>query len=97
MKSLVQNETRREIHERIGRLRHDRAPLWGRMSAPQMVAHCADCLRMGLGELPTKSKRLPLRTRRLRWLGCASLALRLPRREPPPSITSGDYSRRERG
>jgi len=29
-------------------------------------------------------------------LGCASLALRLPRREPPPSVPSGDYSRRDR-
>jgi len=38
---------------------------------------------------------LPHRTRRLRLLGCASLALRLPRREPPPSVASGDYSRRE--
>jgi Protein of unknown function (DUF1569) len=61
MKSLAHEETRREIHERIGRLRQDRAALWGRMSAPQMVAHCADSIRMGLGQLPTKSKKLPLR------------------------------------
>jgi hypothetical protein len=61
MKSLAHLETRREIQERIGRLRRDRAPLWGRMSAPQMVAHCADSIRMGLGQLPTKSKKLPLR------------------------------------
>jgi hypothetical protein len=61
MKSLAHLETRREIQERIGRLRQDRAPLWGRMSAPQMMAHCADSIRMGLGQLPTKSKKLPLR------------------------------------
>jgi len=61
MKSLAQQETRREIQERIGRLTKDRPARWGKMTVSQMVAHCADSIRMGLGQLPTKPRRLPLR------------------------------------
>ena len=61
MKSLWQESARAEVLERIGRLSPERRPSWGRMSAPRMVAHLNDALRMAFGEVPTRSKRLPLR------------------------------------
>jgi hypothetical protein len=39
---------------RLSGLRPDMRPLWGRMSAHQMVCHLGDSMRMGLGERPTR-------------------------------------------
>lgn len=61
MKSLWQDATRDEVLARLGHLTPSREPSWGRMSATRMVAHLNESLRMAFGELPTKSKRLPLR------------------------------------
>ena len=68
MKSLWQDSTRRDALERLGRLTPESRPAWGRMSAPRMVAHLSDAMRMALGDLPTKSKRLPLRHTPLKQL-----------------------------
>jgi hypothetical protein len=32
----------------------DRTPHWGRMTAPRMVVHCTDALRMATGALPVR-------------------------------------------
>jgi len=61
VRSLWQDATRREVVERLGRLTPENRAAWGTMTAPRMVAHVADAMRMALGDLPTKSKRLPLR------------------------------------
>ncbi|MEJ7809336.1 MAG: DUF1569 domain-containing protein [Gemmatimonadaceae bacterium] len=61
MKSLWQDAARQEILDRLGRLRATQAPAWGRFTAPQMVAHMSNSMRMTFGDLPTASKRLPLR------------------------------------
>ena len=50
-----------EIHDRVGRLTPDRKGEWGRMSAPQMVCHLGESLKMALGELPVAPKSSPLR------------------------------------
>jgi hypothetical protein len=61
VKSLWQEPARREVLDRLTRLTPTQRPAWGRFTAPEMVAHLADALRMALGDLPTASKRLPLR------------------------------------
>lgn len=68
MKSLWQDETRRELQDRLARLTPDRAGLWGRMTAPQMVVHVADSLRTSVGELAVKPKHTPLRYTPIRQL-----------------------------
>jgi hypothetical protein len=40
-----------EVKERIARLRSDSERLWGRMNAPQAVAHCSASLEMALGDI----------------------------------------------
>jgi hypothetical protein len=45
----------------VARLAADRAGAWGRMTAPQMVCHLAESLKMALGELPVASKKMPIR------------------------------------
>ena len=61
MKSIWNVSDRREIATRLARLPPDGAGKWGSMTAPQMVAHLGDCLRMALGDLPCQSKKLPIR------------------------------------
>jgi len=61
MKSMWQEETRREIAERLSRLPPDRAAQWGNMTAPRIVAHVTQSFKSAVGELPVKSKKLPLR------------------------------------
>jgi hypothetical protein len=61
MKSMWSDDQASEIRERVGRLAPGRPGAWGRMSAPQMVCHLAESLKMALGELPCAQKQSPLR------------------------------------
>ena len=61
MKSLWQPDARTEILTRLTRLTPEHRANWGRFTAPLMVAHLSDSLRMAFGDLPTRTKRLPIR------------------------------------
>jgi hypothetical protein len=61
MKSIWHDETRQELSDRVGRLAWNRPAAWGKFSAPKMVCHLADSLKMALGDLPVASKHLPIR------------------------------------
>lgn len=61
MKSLWQTADRQELGERLSQLSPNSPAMWGKMDAAQMVAHCADAVRMALGTLAVSSKRLPIR------------------------------------
>ena len=61
MRSILDAARQREVHDRIATLAPDRRGAWGRMSAPQMVCHLSESLRMALGELPVAPKRVALR------------------------------------
>jgi hypothetical protein len=56
------------IAERAQRVNADAKPGWGKMNASAMMAHINDSLRMALGDLPVKSKNLPLRYKPIRKL-----------------------------
>lgn len=61
MPTLFANDARKALNQRLAGLRPDAPPRWGRFTAPRMLAHVNDGLRMALGDLPTVSKKLPLR------------------------------------
>ena len=61
MKSIWQDETRRELSDRVGAVAWDRRAEWGKFSAPKMVCHLADSLKMAMGDLKVPAKRLPIR------------------------------------
>lgn len=60
MPTLRNAADRAAILARFDRLSPDARPAWGRMTAPQMVAHITDAFRMAFGELPVTKKNLPL-------------------------------------
>jgi hypothetical protein len=61
MKSLWQDSTRQELHERLMRLGRESVPRWGTMTAPRMVVHLVDSFRSANGELPVVPRKLPVR------------------------------------
>ncbi len=50
MKTLTDMQCRKEIAERVGRLRSDSQRQWGKMSAHQMVCHLAGSFRGVMGQ-----------------------------------------------
>jgi hypothetical protein len=60
-KSLSDARARVELLDRLERLAPEATALWGRMNAPQMLAHLADWMLMAKGELKTAAKGRPLR------------------------------------
>ena len=60
-RSLLQTETKREIETRIARLTPTQPGRWGSLSAPQMIVHLTDSMKMANGDLSVEPKRVPLR------------------------------------
>jgi hypothetical protein len=56
MKNLFEPAAAEEVKARLMSLRPDSARLWGRMSAPQAVAHCSGGMQMALGD--TRPRRM---------------------------------------
>ena len=50
MKTLVSPLDRKEVLDRVTKLRPDSQPRWGTMSAHRMVCHLTDSFRASLGE-----------------------------------------------
>jgi hypothetical protein len=93
MKSIWRASTRDELRSRLGRLSPDSKALWGSMSAPQMVAHLADCSRMTLGDLPVTPKRTAIRYPPLKQLIVYCLPFPKNARTAPETISRmpGDW------
>jgi hypothetical protein len=60
-RSLSDPRARQQLADRLERLAPGAKPLWGKMTAPQMVAHLADWMLMAKGELKTAPKKRALR------------------------------------
>jgi hypothetical protein len=72
-KSLSNPRARQELLDRLERLKPAATPLWGTMTAPQMLAHLADWMLMAKGEikvaLQTRPQRYPpLKQLLIYWL-----------------------------
>jgi hypothetical protein len=60
-RSLSNAVARKELLDRLERLRPEATPRWGKMTAPQMLAHLADWMLMAKGELKAAAQNRPLR------------------------------------
>ena len=49
--TLLDSQDRASLLDRAARLKPEMSARWGHMDAPQMVRHCAEALRMSLGEV----------------------------------------------
>lgn len=57
LRTILNPLHRKELLERFERLDPSRAPIWGRMTAPRMLAHLCDQMRMPFNDKP--SGRIP--------------------------------------
>src|ERR1041385_92791 len=71
MRTLFDNARRADVLARLRNVRPNARPSFGRMTAPQMVVHLADQMRMTLGDAPWT--RMP--PAYLRWPGMKQAAL----------------------
>ena len=60
-KTLWNARARQELLDRLQRLSPQAKPLWGRMNAPQMLAHLSKWMQMAEGDLATADKKLLMR------------------------------------
>jgi hypothetical protein len=61
MKSMFNEAERGSMLTRIDRVASGAKPRWGKMNAEMMLAHLTESLRMAVGELSVKPKKLPIR------------------------------------
>lgn len=54
VRTLLNDEDRSQVIERLGRVQPNAQPAWGSLDAPRMICHVADQLRVALGDVPTK-------------------------------------------
>ncbi len=66
-RTLFDPSTRERTRARIRALRPGAKPRWGKMSAPQMVAHLTDQMRHSLGLSPVEVQGGPMRWAWVRW------------------------------
>jgi hypothetical protein len=53
LRTILNPSHRKELFDRFERLDPARAPLWGRMNAPRMLAHLCDQMRMPFNDNPS--------------------------------------------
>lgn len=68
MSTIADPAARAELKERLRRLAPEATPAWGAFTAPRMVCHLTDQLRVGLGEIPGRDRRNLIAKTLIRWL-----------------------------
>ncbi len=61
MKTIWDKADRDNLVRRLENLSANAKPKWGKFTAPQMVTHLNEAIRMGLGELPVQARRTPFK------------------------------------
>jgi hypothetical protein len=51
---IIKEETIQGFIDRVNRLEKDKHALWGKMTGPEMLAHCSTSIKMAYGDIPVK-------------------------------------------
>jgi hypothetical protein len=84
MPDMFDSATRQAVILRLRSLTPERPAQWGRMNAPQMVAHLSDQMRHALGDATCKPQRGVLRLPIVRWLSIYWIPWPKGRTQGPP-------------
>jgi uncharacterized protein DUF1569 len=68
MRTLAELRDKADIQSRLGRLRSESQPRFGRMAAPQAVCHCADVFRASLGRMSVSMDTRLFNRTVLKWI-----------------------------
>jgi hypothetical protein len=88
MPTLFDPEDRTAILDRLSRLAPDRKPIWGSLTAPEMVCHVSSDLRQGLGELAAGPPSGPVSRFPMNWLAIYVIRWPRGRGKSPPEFLS---------
>ena len=61
MRTMFNDEDRASMLTRIDRVASGARPRWGKMNAERMLAHLVESVRMAIGEIAPRPKKLPIR------------------------------------
>ena len=61
MKNLFDAKVAHEVKTRLGKLEPQSEKQWGKMTAPQMLAHCSESMRWAVGDVVPETLPLPMR------------------------------------
>lgn len=67
-KTLERNDCHADILRRLGEVRPDARPRWGKMTAGGMLCHLSDSYRVGLGEKPAGVLKMPAPAIVMKWV-----------------------------
>jgi hypothetical protein len=81
--TLLNQTDQDAILQRLQRMTPDRTPTWGTLTAPRLLCHLADQLRVALGLIPVARYDTPLSRTLLKWLVVDS-----PFQAPPGKVTT---------
>ena len=90
MPTLLDSADREALLQRLRRLQPSSQPRWGTFTAPRMVCHLADALRVGLGDVSSKGVDTFLSRTLLKWLVVYSPAKPPPGQDPDGAGDAGD-------
>lgn len=68
MKSIWNKKNRDSLLQRLDRLTPESRAKWGKFTAPQLIAHLNEAMRMSLGELKTAPKNTPFKNAPMKQL-----------------------------
>ncbi len=81
MPSLTNPDQRAAILERLRQVSPNGQPQWGTLTAPRMICHLADQLRVALEQIPCKDRSTLFRRTLLKWV-----VLYTPFQPPPGKV-----------
>lgn len=68
MPTLLDPHDREKVLARLDALPEDRVPQWGTLTAPRMLCHLADSLRIAFGDAPCRDRSTLVTRTLLKWL-----------------------------
>lgn len=79
--TLKDAQTRTAMVQRLRQVQPDSQPRWGTLTAPRMLCHIADQMRVGLGQIPSKDRGTLFMHTLLKWV-----VLYTPFQPPPGKV-----------
>ena len=59
---IIKEETIQSLIDRLNKINKGDKPLWGKMTGPEMLAHCATSIKMAYGDIPVKFRTTPFKS-----------------------------------
>ena len=59
---IIKEQIVESLIDRFNKINKDARPLWGKMTGPEMMAHCSTSIKLAFGDIPVKIRATPFRS-----------------------------------